>query len=629
MNLNRVSTLLSVLICTCFATLFGQPRVDTLVVPTSERVMDEVTLSVIPNAEDSALGLSYQWSIEQAPSSLGPVLVNDTGRRASLQLYWISPDTADQAVGESITVKVRVSFTDPANGETPFETSANIQITGVNHPPTPVISGNLGGPGARIPTGQSIQVNSFGSTDPDGDSFRADWALGTVKGGVYIQPAVLYGAEGAIASFPIPAMTAEINQELLLHLTDGLHRVTKSAIAYLTPTATQPPGTNTAPTLTLSTESLSLIHGQNVNVAATSVDSNGDNLAFAWLLGSTPISPEYVTSFKSNATTWQSSLQYPTTELDPGTYSFSVQAVETATAAKLQSPKRFFTVTVNSGNIGTDPGFFDIQQSACESNAGPSLVSISPDPRDGEIFLPDGEAANVEIIFSDATQRASPLGGYQTGVASAAWDVSQLLEKGISPSASGPQPTSTATQSRLLLSFQTPEGTSGEARVFVTVADVLDCTTTVGFGLNFEGNSNPEVDAGPDQEAQSGNQVVLTGSGNDPDGDSLAFTWLQTDDTTQAPGVELVDANSAVAAFTAPEVAEVSVLHFSLTARDGRGGENADTVQVTVRPPSQAVEILAPVSLEGIPYANDTFVGVAIANPTGAVATLHTRPAHD
>jgi hypothetical protein len=41
-------------------------------------------------------------------------------------------------------------------------------------------------------------------------------------------------------------------------------------------------------------------------------------------------------------------------------------------------------------------------------------------------------------------------------------------------------------------------------------------------------------------------------------------------------------------------------------------------MQVTVRPPSQAVEILAPISLDGIPYANDTFVGVAIANPTGS-----------
>ncbi len=41
------------------------------------------------------------------------------------------------------------------------------------------------------------------------------------------------------------------------------------------------------------------------------------------------------------------------------------------------------------------------------------------------------------------------------------------------------------TQARMTLSFQTPSGLTGDANAYVTATDVLGCSSTVGFGLNF------------------------------------------------------------------------------------------------------------------------------------------------
>ncbi|MBI5145990.1 MAG: peptidase [Thaumarchaeota archaeon] len=93
-------------------------------------------------------------------------------------------------------------------------------------------------------------------------------------------------------------------------------------------------------------------------------------------------------------------------------------------------------------------------------------------------------------------------------------------------------------------------------------------------------NDNPVADAGPDKNTLSNRLVILAGSGSDPDGDALKYTWKQVD----GQDVQLVSPNRFELKFTAPEVfgGDSTTLEFELTATDPYGGEGTDTVTITV-----------------------------------------------
>ncbi len=93
-------------------------------------------------------------------------------------------------------------------------------------------------------------------------------------------------------------------------------------------------------------------------------------------------------------------------------------------------------------------------------------------------------------------------------------------------------------------------------------------------------NDNPVADAGPDKNTLSNRLVILAGSGSDPDGDTLKYTWKQVD----GQDVQLVSPNRFELKFTAPEVfgGDSTTLEFELTAIDPYGGEGTDTVTITV-----------------------------------------------
>jgi len=100
-------------------------------------------------------------------------------------------------------------------------------------------------------------------------------------------------------------------------------------------------------------------------------------------------------------------------------------------------------------------------------------------------------------------------------------------------------------------------------------------------------NQPPTADAGGSQQVASGESVTLGGSGSDPNGDTLSYSWTQV----SGPTVTIQNATQAVATFTAPSVAQTTDLVFNLLVDDGQGGTaNAQTtVTVLAAPVSDKV----------------------------------------
>jgi hypothetical protein len=127
-------------------------------------------------------------------------------------------------------------------------------------------------------------------------------------------------------------------------------------------------------------------------------------------------------------------------------------------------------------------------------------------------------------------------------------------------------------------------------------ASVLEFELTVSDGtlshsdnviINVTVKAPPVADAGADQEVtENSTPVLLDGRGSsDSDGTIVTYAWKQL----KGVDVELVDANSAIAYFTAPNLVEVNGkaqlidnLVFELTVVDNDGLKSTDTVSIKI-----------------------------------------------
>jgi hypothetical protein len=112
-------------------------------------------------------------------------------------------------------------------------------------------------------------------------------------------------------------------------------------------------------------------------------------------------------------------------------------------------------------------------------------------------------------------------------------------------------------------------------------------------------NLAPTANAGADKNANLGSAVSLNGSGTDPEGAAITYSWTQIG----GPVVTLSGAATATASFTAP--AAPTTLTFQLVTNDGALSSTPDVVIVTVVDPN-TVNLAA----SGTPIA-------FITNPTG------------
>ncbi len=152
-------------------------------------------------------------------------------------------------------------------------------------------------------------------------------------------------------------------------------------------------------------------------------------------------------------------------------------------------------------------------------------------------------------------------------------------------------------------------------------------------------NDAPTALAGRNRAVESGDAVTLAGGGTDPEGEALTYRWEQRD----GPAVDVADATSAVASFTAPPVDARTALTFRLTVSDPHGARSRVSIRINVRPrrnaapvanagSDQAVDEGATVGLDGtassdgdddaLTYAWTAPEGVALPDPAAARPTF-------
>ena len=98
---------------------------------------------------------------------------------------------------------------------------------------------------------------------------------------------------------------------------------------------------------------------------------------------------------------------------------------------------------------------------------------------------------------------------------------------------------------------------------------------------SWDCNNAPTANAGEDQTVNAGSTVTLDGSeSSDPDGDALTYAWTGPED------IELTDADTDTATFTATTEQVGDTLTFTLTVTDPGGKSGADDVEITVQQPA-------------------------------------------
>ena len=93
----------------------------------------------------------------------------------------------------------------------------------------------------------------------------------------------------------------------------------------------------------------------------------------------------------------------------------------------------------------------------------------------------------------------------------------------------------------------------------------------------FDTNSQPTVNAGPDQTVDEGDTVTLSGTASDSDNDPLTYMWTHDSDLP----ITLADDTALSTTFTAPAVTQDTTVTFTLAVSDATDSAT-DTVSVTI-----------------------------------------------
>ncbi len=629
----------------------GQPTFSLGLSDGTIREMDLFLLNVAASDPQGHV-LAYTWSITNDETNGYAFFRSWSHTTADFAVKWQSAALAGSLNGKKVTIQVVARHANQTDGSEEAVATATYTISGVNHPPIPVISGKLGTPTNRIPTGYGVCADGYDSDDPDGDTVRGDWGWGSRTGGRWKTtlgdyPPSLIGSEGGRCCFTVLDMTAPIDQNIELTLTNGLHSVKTVATCYLKPASVTVP-TNSAPVITFPTNPVQVAVGATAQLIAEAEDLDGDALAYNVVflqngatVASSAISVTTISSTKKRVT---ATIPAPSA----GSFDFRFTARETNTTDHKVGTGTITLVVGTGGGGGNNPGDGgpgDVTNTpdTCDATetGGPPSISVTPDPTTTKPLFKSGDSVRIAVVSSDSSQKTW-MGKTVKGVASITWDVSALNSLGInptiSPATARPADLNTSDSS---VTFTVPT-LSAAQDVYLTVVskDVYDCGRTFRFAIRLEPkpvtvNQPPvakiqyKIGAAAYANAPATAVTVDTtaavtitlsaGTSTDDSGlSNLTFGWVKQNSLTSgAVALGSTSGSSTTLQVNAHTKGTVTV---TLTATDQGGLTNSTTISFNITDPAQANQ--APVAK--IQYKIGT--GELTNAPTAAV-TVETATA--
>jgi hypothetical protein len=466
-------------------------------------------------------------------------------------------------------------------------------------------------PTADAGANRTVSVNELVTLEGDGRDNETPVGNLTVSWTQTGGPAVaLSNANMLTPSFTAPASPTTLTFQLTVTDPSGLSAtdsvtitVVNSSISGLTITRTPPGDLLIGSTATFT---VSVTAGSNVTYAWTITDPQG---------GTTNRSgASFSYTFPTVVGEYNVQVVASSGGTDPINQSVTVRLFNNRPVAQI-TPSNALIVQVGeavalSGSTSSDPDGHAISSYAWTNNAGIAFVpnaqadtvNFTAPNSPGEVLVTlvvtdaYGRASNPTTATITVTEAPPPPNNPPTANAGADRNVNAGSAVTLNGSGSDPDGdalsyiwTQTAGPNVVLTGANTAQASftapnaAATLSFHLTVSDgqasATDDVTITVLPLSPT-NRPPTANAGSDINTSTGSAVTLNGSGSDPDGDELSFSWRQLGGTL----VLLNNATTATPNFTAPSVADT--LEFELTVSDGELSAT-DQVRVIVNLPNR------------------------------------------
>ena len=474
---------------------------------------------------------------------------------------------APQDLVEDTTLTFQLSVTDSV-GNSDTDT---IEVL-VNNAPTAVIAvlaneeptnTTATGDAQQVNEGDAITLDGSGSSDSDNDTIAGyNWVqVADIDGNSLSSGALgLSGSDTATATFTAPDDDADTTLYFQLTVTDDGGASSRAIVAI---------AINNNPTITMAADNPKEANeGEEVTFQGRGTDTNGGTIeSYSWIETNDLVREDDITlTIKEGDGNFTAVFTAPNNLTEDTTLTFDIN------------------LTDDKGGIGTERVTLLVNNSPT-ANAG----------ADAEYNETVGNATVTVKLDGSASSDTNTSQG--SSIADYSWREIKFADDGKTVEdvdESDSVINGSYDQNITTISFTAPtvdQDTLLTFQLTVTDNDGANHTDTIIVTIN----NSPTAEAGSDQEVNESSdsapiQVTLSGNeSGDTDDGTITYLWEFVSSTdSQITSIDLTNANTATATFTAPKVEVnesnegVTTLTFQLTVTDNDGATHSDLVEVAV-----------------------------------------------